>query len=195
FLVNDRQEVYTLGEAETGEDLQFNILVRPLPETMTGQLYLVTTLISDLRLSLGLPTSMSVVPFYRVPAIAAADQPAQPPLAILLNEVQFFENNQPLKTLQTRFLEVYTTNEAPLTIRVNGEVYGHDQRNIRLYSVLLPAFEQKQQSFSSETGTFSFEETVTNLEKDQDIHLLILASEAEANVLNPGLETASTQQV
>jgi peptide/nickel transport system substrate-binding protein len=195
FLVNDHQEIFTIGNTVSNGQREFTILASSLPKTIRGEVHLIASLVSDLRLSLNLPESISIVPFYfdrEPPEQSSFDQP----LSILIKKTEFLESSHPVKTLQSRYLEVYKKqNSEPLVLKISGQIYGKNLENIQLYSIQLPSMAQSRHNFDGlKSPEFSLEMTLQELKENEDTQIIFIASEAKDNILDSS-EIPSTHQV
>lgn len=195
FFVDQKKLIYPLGSATSTIQKTYSIL--PPLQPPSGEILLVVSQVSDLRLALAIPEKTIVVPFYKRGEIRN-ESSGSPRQSILIDRISFSQSGKPLKTLQSRFLEVYTISEKdPITIQIIGDVFSDSTEALQLVSVVLPEMSQSIQPLTTEQPhRLNAEiEVQAPQEEEKDMHIILIAGPGEQDLLDASSGSKSTHHI
>jgi len=183
FSLDNEKKVLQLGSTKSGKDKKFSLI--PPVQPPYGEVFLVASLISDIRLGVALPEKMKVVSFYLRNDVLI-DAATAPTLTILIDHINFSQNGVPLESLQSRFLEVYAPYaHEPITVHLSGQIYSDDTEGLQLTSVTLPNLEQNLHQYSTEAPhTFESEINVMGSSWEEDLQIILTAQKNDEAATN-----------
>jgi len=194
FLISDERKIFPLGMIKSRPNKEYSMLTHGLA-SLKGQAFLVSTLVSDLRLAVALPDKTSITPLYFSSEDDTVAGTTEESSTMLINEVKFYENEKELKTLQTAALEVYKGQEASaLKIRMTGKVFRSELKNLQVTTISLPTLEQENHGPPDDTGSFEIEISLTDLSWNEHGQIIVMAHEEPINLLE-STSTPSTHQI
>jgi len=180
YLVNDDQYSIKLGSTIVDKDNKFSLLVSDIPNEFSGELYLVASQVSDIRIAPLIKNKTTIIPIYIYRYENLISQPKKNYIDLEISEVNFFNNNQQLSTLKSDFLDVYIGDiDQDLNIKIKGKIYADTYDQIKLSSTLLPSslYDTHQLSPNS-GGDFEFE-IINDSFQINELNQLIIQALAE----------------
>lgn len=196
-LINDEGKILPLGNTITNRNGDFSFLNSNTIDNLNGEIFLVLSLVSDLRLAIPLEEKTKVVPFYQAGKNQFIEGETAQELTIIIEKTEFFENERPLEFIESNRLEIYKENTfEPLTIKLTGQIFGNDLENLQMFSVTLPGLLQREHAFSlQEPHKFSAKINYADLKWNEDIQIILMATESRENIISPSPSTRSTHQI
>ncbi|MDF2379428.1 MAG: hypothetical protein P1V18_04375 [Candidatus Gracilibacteria bacterium] len=144
YLLDDNKKSITIGNTKTKPDGTFIFKAPPIPENYKGEVLLIASQVSNIRLATLFPklTQSLSIYLYNEEDILAKRNIIE--LALDVESLNFSQNGVSLKTLQKDYREVFYIDEtSPIQIQIKGKVYGENLSSVSVFSTLLPTLQEK----------------------------------------------------